>query len=88
MIALTDQQLEIVMAAATPLPPEKRALLLERLAAHLQLYGRRGGRGFGDVDVGLALSAALRGLVQSAVSPDRPSADGMLPSLVRSDTVV
>jgi hypothetical protein len=28
MIALTDQQLEIVMAAATPLPPEKRALLL------------------------------------------------------------
>jgi hypothetical protein len=69
MIALSDRQLEIVMAAATPLPPEKRSLLLERVAAHLQLYGRRGGRGFGDVDVGLAISAALRGLVQSAARP-------------------
>ncbi len=66
MIALTDKQLEIVMTAATPLPPEKRAILLERVAAHLQLHGRRAGRGFGDVDVGLAISAALQGLVQSA----------------------
>jgi hypothetical protein len=64
MIALSDQQLEIVMAAATPLPPEKRALLLERVAAHLQLYGRRG-RHYGDVDVELAVRAALQGLMQS-----------------------
>jgi hypothetical protein len=63
MIALTDHQLDMVMTAATPLPPEKRVILLERVAAHLQLYGRRGG--FGDVDVGLAISVALRGLVQS-----------------------
>jgi hypothetical protein len=40
----------MVMAAATPLPPEKRAVLLERVAAHLQLYGRRAGRGFGDAE--------------------------------------
>jgi hypothetical protein len=65
MIALTDHQLDMVMTAATPLPPEKHVILLERVAAHLQLYGRRGGRGFGDVDVGLAISVALRGLVQS-----------------------
>jgi hypothetical protein len=36
MIALTDQQLDMVVAAATPLPPEKRAILLKRVAAHLQ----------------------------------------------------
>jgi hypothetical protein len=66
MIALTDQQLDMVMTAAMPLPSEKRAILLERVAAHLQLYGRRAGRGFGDADVGLAISVALRGLVQSA----------------------
>jgi hypothetical protein len=68
MIALSDQQLEIVMTAATPLPPEKRALLLERVAAHLRLHGRRGGRGFGDVDVELAVQAALRGLARPAVA--------------------
>jgi hypothetical protein len=50
MIALTDQRLDMVMAAATPLPPEKRAVLLERVAAHLQLYARRAGRGFGDAE--------------------------------------
>jgi hypothetical protein len=66
MIALTDRQLEIVMTAAAGPPPEKRAILLERVAAHLQLRGRRAGRGFGDVDVGLAIAAALPGLVQSA----------------------
>jgi hypothetical protein len=64
MIALTDQQLDMVVAAATPLPPEKRAILLERVAAHLQLHGRRAGRGFGDADVKLTLHVAPR--VQSA----------------------
>jgi hypothetical protein len=67
MIALSDHQLDMIMVAATPLPPEKRVILLERVAAHLQLHGRRAGRGFGDVDVRLAISAALRGLAQSAV---------------------
>jgi hypothetical protein len=66
MIALPDRQLEIAMTAAAGLPPEKRAILLERVAAHLQLRGRRAGRGFGDVDVGLAIAAAFPGLVQSA----------------------
>ncbi len=68
MIALTDAQLEIVMAAAAPLAPEKRAILLERVAAHLNLHGRRGRRDrrYGDVDVELAVRAALQGLVRSA----------------------
>jgi hypothetical protein len=66
MIALSDSQLSKVMAAATPLSPEKRSVLLERIAAHLQLYGRRGGRGFGDTDVELAVQAALRGLARPA----------------------
>jgi hypothetical protein len=66
MIALTDKQLETVMSAAAGLSPEKRSVLLERVAAHLQLYGRRGGRGFGDVDVELAIAAASRGLVRPA----------------------
>jgi hypothetical protein len=68
MIALTDHQLDMVMTAATPLPPEKRTILLERVAPHLQLRGRRAGRGFGDVDVGLAVSVALRGLVQESAA--------------------
>lgn len=68
MIALTDKQLTTVMTAAAALSPEKRTLLLERVAAHLQLHGRRGGRDFSDVDVELALHAALQGLVQSAAS--------------------
>jgi hypothetical protein len=63
--------ISMVMTAATPLPPEKRAVLLERVAAHLQLYGRRAGRGFGDADVGLAISAALHGLVQSVALSSR-----------------
>jgi hypothetical protein len=50
----------------------------------LQLYGRRAGRGFGDVDVGLAISAALRGLVQSGgfelgVEDERSAVCGIKP---------
>jgi hypothetical protein len=54
------------MAAATGLSPEKRTLLLERVAAHLQLHGRRAGRRFGDTDVEAAVRMALQGLAQSA----------------------
>jgi hypothetical protein len=66
MIALTDRQLETVMTAATPLPVEKRTVLLERIAAHLSLHGRRAGYRFGDADVALAVRMALQGLTQSA----------------------
>jgi hypothetical protein len=66
MIALTDWQLSVVMAAAAGLSPEKRSVLLERVAAHLQLYGRRAGRRFGDADVEVAVRMALQGLTQSA----------------------
>jgi hypothetical protein len=50
VIGLSDNQLRIVMTAASPLPPEKRALL-ERTTSHLLLRGHRRGRRFGDVDV-------------------------------------
>jgi hypothetical protein len=65
-IALSDKQLSIIMVAATPLPPEKRALLLERIAAHLLLHGRRAGRRFDDAAVELAVRSSLQGLAQSA----------------------
>jgi hypothetical protein len=63
VIALSDSQSAAVMAVVTGLPPEKHALLLERTTAHLQLHARRADRGFDDVDVKLAISAALQGLV-------------------------
>ena len=62
MFALTDAQLEIVMIAAGSLPVEKRGLFLERVAAKLQLRGLH----FTDADLGAAIQAALKGLIQSA----------------------
>jgi hypothetical protein len=59
VISLNDRQLKSVMEAAARLPPEKRFLLLERLAASLQLRGR-----YTDDDVVAATRAALRGLHQ------------------------
>ena len=61
MIALNDAQLKIVMAAASPVPPEKRSQFLERIAAMLTLRGRGH---FTDADVNAAAKLALRGLVQ------------------------
>jgi hypothetical protein len=58
MIALTDKQFETVMTAASPLAPEKRSILLERVASHLCLYGRRRSRRFDDADVEIAVAAA------------------------------
>jgi hypothetical protein len=66
MIALSDKQLQTIMTAASPLSPEKRSLLLERIGAHLLLRGRRAGRRFGDADVEIAVRSALQGLAQSA----------------------
>ena len=56
MIALTDRQLELDMAAAAELPVEKRSLLLERIAARLRLVG------FDDRDLALAVRLGLRNL--------------------------
>jgi hypothetical protein len=53
MISLTDKQLDVVMAAATDLTPEKRDVLLQRIAAHLERRGR-----FNDDDVAAAVKQA------------------------------
>jgi hypothetical protein len=62
MLALTDAQLQIVMTAAGGLSPEKRSLLLERIAARLRLYGAK----FTDAELDDAIRVALTGLIQSA----------------------
>ena len=61
MLALNDNQLQIVMTAAGGVPVEKRSTFLERATA-LQLRGSR----FTDADLGAAIQAALTGLIQSA----------------------
>ena len=62
MLALNDNQLQIVMTAAGSLPVEKRSTFLERVAARLQLRGPR----FTDANLNAAIQAALPGLIQSA----------------------
>jgi hypothetical protein len=47
-----------VIEASAPLPPEKRALLLERIAAKLALHGP----GFTDADVDKPITSAMAGL--------------------------
>jgi hypothetical protein len=61
MISLSDRQLALVMDAAAELPIEKRALLLERIAARLRLIGR-----FNDRDLELAVRLGLHNLNFSA----------------------
>jgi hypothetical protein len=61
MLALSDTQLTVVMAAASGLPVEKRALFLERVAARLALCGR-----FTDADLDDAVHTALCGLIQES----------------------
>ena len=48
------------MTAAGGLPVQKRSVFLERVAA--RLHGPR----FTDADLGAAIQAALKGLIQSA----------------------
>jgi hypothetical protein len=62
MLALSDDQLAMVMTAAGSLPVEKRSVFLKRIAARLQLRGPR----FIDADLGAAIQVALTGLIQSA----------------------
>jgi hypothetical protein len=58
MLSLSDDQLQIVMTAAGALPPEKRSLFLERLAARLRLRGPR----FTADDLDEAMRLAMVGL--------------------------
>ena len=63
MLALSDGQLAIVVIAARGLPVEKRSVLLERVAARLQLRGS-----FTDLDFDDAVRLALRGLIQKSAA--------------------
>jgi hypothetical protein len=56
MLALTDNQLRIVMTAAGSLPVEKRGVFLERVAVRLQLRDPR----FADADLGAATKSHMR----------------------------
>jgi hypothetical protein len=63
MLALSDDQLTIVMTAARGLPVDKRSVFLERVAARLQLRGRFTDRDFDD-----AVRLALRHLIQESAA--------------------
>jgi hypothetical protein len=63
MLALSDDQLAVVMTAASGLPVEKRSVFLERVAARLQLLGS-----FTDLDLDDAVRLALRGLIQESAA--------------------
>jgi hypothetical protein len=58
MISLNNAQLGRVMEAAAALPVDKRHAFLQRIAAALELNGRR----FEDRDLAAAVRQALAGL--------------------------
>jgi hypothetical protein len=60
MLALTDARLQIVMATAAAVLPDRRSLFLERCATMLTLQGR-----FDDSDVANVAKWAACGLIQS-----------------------
>ena len=59
-VSLTPGQMEIISLAAKMLPPEKKSVLLSRVASKLALRGR-----FTDADVSDALKISLYGLLQA-----------------------
>jgi hypothetical protein len=63
VLALSDDQLTVVMTAARGLPVEKRSVFLERVAARLELVGSFTNRDFDD-----AVRLALRGLIQESAA--------------------
>jgi len=63
VVRLSDRQPEAVMAAARPLPVEKRSTFLRRVAAELGRVRRPG-----DRDVERATAAALCGLTHESAS--------------------
>ena len=64
MLALSDDQLKIIMTVAGGLSVEKRGLFLERVAARLRLHGFR----FTDDDLDTAVRLALQGLIQETAA--------------------
>jgi hypothetical protein len=65
-LALSDKQLELVMTAAQPLDPDKRVLLLERVAARLR-FTVSGARP-SDADVAKILDRCIRGLITGSAA--------------------
>jgi hypothetical protein len=63
VISLSDSQLDIVMNASRDLPPDKRAVFLQRIGGILRRYDNRY---IPDDAVVEAAARALRGLRQSA----------------------
>jgi hypothetical protein len=61
MLALNDAQLQILMAAAAAVLPDRRSLFLERVAAMLTLQGR-----YDDADVAKVAERAACGLIQQS----------------------
>ena len=62
-LSLTDHRLAPVMAAAGPLDPDKRIVLMERIVASLK---RQGLHRPTDAEIECALRESMRGLVQGA----------------------
>jgi hypothetical protein len=60
MIALSDHQLQIIIAAANRLPLEKRGIFLDRVVVQLSLHGSR----FNGADFDAAVRLALVSLMQ------------------------
>lgn len=61
-ISLTDSQLALIMAAAGPLDPDKRIVLMNRIVAALRIQGIRRPTG---AEIERALSKRLHGLMQT-----------------------
>jgi len=61
MLALTDSQLQTVMATARGIDPDRRDVFLQRIEAMLRLRRR-----FDDADVADVVSLASAGLIPSA----------------------
>jgi hypothetical protein len=62
-LALSDEQLKLVTAAAQPLPGEKRDVFMWRVLGYLELHAARPPS---NEDVGIAVQLAVQGLVQQA----------------------
>jgi hypothetical protein len=64
MISLSDNQLEVIMCTAEPLPEEKCQEFLERVAAAVAVVLEMRGQ-INDADVSVAVQLALRGLIHN-----------------------
>ncbi len=64
MIGLSDNQLEVIMRSAEPLPEETCQEFLERVAAAVTAVWEMRGQ-ISDADVAVAVQLALRGLIHN-----------------------